>query len=114
MSKTVSSRIPKDLHDKLKEKCNEEGCNTNDFIRDMLEIELEQEPKEESKTNNEPQKIFINDMPDEKPKEPQKITMSDVPQATVRLIPQDNSNKPPIEMILFNGRYIPKAEVYEI
>jgi len=40
MAKTVSSRIPKDLHDKLMERCKNAGCNTNDIIRGLLELEL--------------------------------------------------------------------------
>ena len=36
------------------------------------------------------------------------------PKITIKEIPQDNSNKPKVEMVLFNGKYIPKAEVYEI
>ncbi len=59
MTKTISSRIPKELHDRLKERCGNEGCNTNDFIRDILENELEQEPNEGSKPK-EPQKISVD------------------------------------------------------
>ena len=40
MAKTVSSRIPNDLHDELRERCNNAGCNTNDIIRGLLELEL--------------------------------------------------------------------------
>jgi len=40
MAKTVSSRIPNDLHDQLRERCNNARCNTNDIIRGLLELEL--------------------------------------------------------------------------
>ena len=36
------------------------------------------------------------------------------PKPIIKEIPQDNSNKPRIDHVLFNGKYIPKAEVYEI
>ena len=119
MTKTVSSRIPKDLYDKLKEKCDNEGCNTNDFIRDVLENELEQEPKEEPKPK-EP-KPSLEEIPELKnPKivvtdfNPDNYEIKSEPKPIIKEIPQDNSNKPPIEMVLFNGKYIQKAEVYEI
>ena len=109
MTKTVSSRIPKDLHDKLKERCDDEGCNTNDFIRDVLENELDQESNEEPQSKK-PQRIVLDEI--EEPK-PQRITIGDIPEPTVKEIPQDNSKKPQVNTVLFNNEYIPYAEVYE-
>ena len=73
MSKTVSSRIPKDLHDRLRKKCNEDGCNTNDFIRNMLEAELTEENCQDQENNSRPgrnttpKEITVRDIPDEEP-----------------------------------------------
>ena len=32
MSRTVSARIPKELHEELRERCNKLGCNISDYI----------------------------------------------------------------------------------
>ena len=32
MSRTVSARIPKELHEELRERCNKIGCSINDFL----------------------------------------------------------------------------------
>ena len=36
MSKTVTARIPVDLHDELLERCNHCGCNINDFVKESI------------------------------------------------------------------------------
>jgi len=124
MTKTVSSRIPKDLHDRLKQRCDEDGCNTNDFIRDVLENELEQEPPKE------PQKIIINDIPDKKPRELQNarieskptieleskptIELQPTPQVIIKEVLQDNSNKPVVQFTSFNGKLLPFAKRYNL
>ena len=109
MTKTVSSRIPKDLHDKLKQRCDEDGCNTNDFIRDVLEIELEQEPKEEPKPKG-PQKIIINDIPEPKAT----VELIPTPKITIKEVIQDNSNKPVVQFTQFNGKLLPSAKRYNL
>jgi len=40
LSRTVSSRIPKELHDELFERCNNVGCSINDFIEASIEFAL--------------------------------------------------------------------------
>jgi len=35
------------------------------------------------------------------------------PKIIIKEIPQENSNKSQVDMILFNNEYIPKAEIYE-
>ena len=32
MSRTVSARISKEMHDELREKCNKAGCTINDWL----------------------------------------------------------------------------------
>ena len=61
MSRTVSSRIPKEWHDDLIGRCNRVGCTINDFLCGAIELALtghteqdfgdeEDDSEEESKT----------------------------------------------------------------
>jgi len=38
MSRTVSARIPKEMHENLREKCNDLGCSINDYIGACIEL----------------------------------------------------------------------------
>jgi len=38
MSKTVSARIPTDLHEELRERCNLIGESINDFVKAAIEL----------------------------------------------------------------------------
>ena len=40
MSRTVSARIPKDLHEELVERCNRVGCAIADFIHAAIEFAM--------------------------------------------------------------------------
>jgi len=40
MSRTVSARIPTDLHDELRERCNLIGESINDFVTAAIEFAL--------------------------------------------------------------------------
>ncbi len=40
MSKTVSARIPNQLHEELRERCNLIGESINDFVKAAIEIVL--------------------------------------------------------------------------
>jgi len=40
MSRTVSARIPTELHEELRERCNQIGESINDFIKAALELML--------------------------------------------------------------------------
>jgi len=40
LSRTVSARIPKQLHEDLREKCNEIGESINDFVKASIELML--------------------------------------------------------------------------
>jgi len=120
-SKTASVRLPKEMYEEIDELCDGIGCSRNDWIKDTLKDRL----REESGENSQDQEVINDTKPEPKPIveeiERPKIIIKDVieePKATIELVPEpkqiDNSNKPPIEMVLFNGKYIPKAEVYEI
>ena len=40
MSRTVSARIKPEMHEKLREKCNNVGCSINDYIEACIELVL--------------------------------------------------------------------------
>ena len=40
MSKTVSSRLPKETHERLHECCNNMGITINDFVKEAVENKL--------------------------------------------------------------------------
>ena len=40
MSRTVSARIPTQLHDELRERCNTLGETINDFVKASIEFAL--------------------------------------------------------------------------
>jgi len=40
MSRTVSARIPTELHEELRERCNEIGESINDFVKAAIEFML--------------------------------------------------------------------------
>jgi len=42
LSRTVSARIPKQLHEELRERCNEIGESINDFVKASIEFALYQ------------------------------------------------------------------------
>jgi len=76
LSRTVSSRIPKELHEELRERCNQIGESMNDFIKAAIEFALwestdfdfgneEDEPKANSSTKPvaKAELISIDDVP---------------------------------------------------
>jgi hypothetical protein len=40
VSRTVSARIPNELHEEIRERCNKVGCSINDFLQASLEFAL--------------------------------------------------------------------------
>lgn len=40
MSRTVSARMPKDLHEELRERCNKIGCSINDFVMESIKFAM--------------------------------------------------------------------------
>ena len=40
MSRTVSARIPNEMHENLREQCNKVGSSINDFIQASIELAL--------------------------------------------------------------------------
>ena len=66
MSRTVSARIPTDLHEELRERCNLVGESINDFVKAAIEFALYnttdfdfgEELIEESRTTSIPKENF--------------------------------------------------------
>jgi len=40
VSRTVSTRIPNEIHEEIRERCNKVGCSINDFLEASLEFAL--------------------------------------------------------------------------
>ena len=40
MSRTVSARIPNELHEELRERCKKVGCSINDYLKACIEYLL--------------------------------------------------------------------------
>jgi len=116
-TKTASVRLPKEMYAEIDSICDEVGCSRNDWIKDTLQDKL----REENNENNQDQEVIKDTKPEPKiiiedvKEEPKPtIELQPTPQVIIKEVIKDNSNKPPIEMVLFNGKYIQKAEVYEI
>jgi len=52
MAQTVSARISKEMHDDLRERCNDLGCTINDFIENSVEASLYDSEAEPTKDDN--------------------------------------------------------------
>lgn len=106
--KPTSVRIPENLLEKIDTICNDTDCSRNDYITSVLDDAV----------NNEIDEIDDQVIKDTKPEPKPTLEKIEEPKPTLTLIDEpkkiDNSNKPAIEMVLFNGKYIPKVEVYEI
>jgi len=140
-TKTASVRLPKEMYEEIDNICDDVGCSRNDWIKDTIKDRLREESNENSQDQEEntpgpdrnptpkPEpKPTLTNIPEKKPQvvfvdgDPTdyEIIKSEpkprVESNNVRVVtePLDNSNKPRIDHVLFNGKYIPKAEVYEI
>jgi len=40
LSRTVSTRISKELHDELREQCNKVGCSINDYVEEAIKFAM--------------------------------------------------------------------------
>jgi len=103
------------MYEEIDSICDEVGCSRNDWIKDTLQDKL----REETNENSQDQEVIEDIKPESKPtvediSEKPRIKIEDIPEPIIKEVPQDNSNKPPIEMVLFNGKYIPFAKRYNI
>ena len=66
MSRTVSARIPSDLHEELRERCNQIGESINDFIKAAIELGLYGDSNFNFGDNSEEEsEIIVTDIPEE-------------------------------------------------
>jgi len=63
VSRTVSARIPNELHEEIRERCNKVGCSINDFLEASLEFALNDYSEfdfgNEEELENEPKEVTI-------------------------------------------------------
>src|SRR5438309_1712187 len=79
MSRTVSARIPKELHEELRERCNKIGCSINDYLQASIEFGLTGHTEfdfGEEEDEDEPDEVFPpeSEPPELKPKEISKLS----------------------------------------
>lgn len=93
MSRTVSARIPKEVHEELRERCNNLGCSINDYLAESIKFTLygssdfnfedEQEEKEE-------------------------LESKEIPKGTVTRVIDDNGN-----VVLDNSKKKPQVVIID-
>ena len=109
--KPTSIRLPNKTIEDIDNICDGIGCSRNEWIKDTLrdgvrrENSQDQEADADADADAEAEAVAKEE---EVPKEVAELT-------NVRIVetPIDNSKKPIIEMVEFNGSYIPLAKVYE-
>jgi len=106
--KSMTVKLEKEMLEDVDNECEGLGCNRTDFIIQAVQEKLEGKTEESKDTQETKPEIKIDDVSE--------LKNPTVEATNVRIIqePIDNSKKPVIEMVEFNGTYIPKAEVYEI
>lgn len=110
--KPTSIRLPSKTIEEIDNICDGIGCSRNDWIKDTLRDGLRREniQDQDQKPEEIEPKVTIAEITEPKPT----ITeVSELKNPRIVEEPIDNSKKPVIEMVEFNGKYIPKAEVYE-
>lgn len=121
--KPTSIRIPERLLEKIDTICSDASCSRNDFITTALDEAVHNEVDETDEQEPKPIPKVIIDLNDEpKPRVTGKIISVDgqavseikEPKVVVKEVPQDNSNKPPVQMAWFNGKLLPFAKRYNI
>jgi len=73
--RTISTKLPKDEHERLLELCNQEGQSVSEFLRELIKGVCDScekpEPREESKPISKAQVIEIDGVPMREIKKPQ-------------------------------------------
>jgi len=108
--KPITVKLEKELLEDIDNECEGLGCNRTDFVIEAVQEKLEGKIQEQESKQETKQKL-------EEIKEPHKIIIEDVkeePKVVIKEVQQDNSNKPKINMVLFNNKYIPFAKRYNI
>ena len=113
--KPISVKLPKEMLADLDQECEGLGCNRTDFITDAVQEKLEGKSEAQStkQDNKEP-----NEEPKDTPKAKVVINLDEPPKqepiikTVIKEVLQDNSKKPPVEMVRVNGQLLPFAKRY--
>lgn len=110
----ISVKFPKELITDMDNECEGLGCNRTDFIINAVEEKLQEstdetedqvikDTKPQIQANNE-----VNETEIKKDKPKVIIELDSEPKQT------DNSKKPPIQMVQFNGKLLPFTRRYNL
>ena len=130
MNKPTSVKFPKEMLADIDNECEGLGCNRTDFIREAVKEKLDGKVQDQEENSSRPDR---NTTPKEEPKptleeipelkkpqivevdfNPSDYEIVSEPKPTVKEIPQDNSNKPVVNFVPFNGQILPFAKRYNI
>ena len=112
--KPTSIRLPNKTIEDIDNICDGIGCSRNEWIKDTLREGIRTENSQDQEADAvvtakeeapKPEPIKVTVLP-----EPPEMTNVTVEATNVRVVQEQK----PVEMILFDGKYIPLAEVYEI
>ena len=84
MSRTVSARIPKELHEGLRTRCNKVGCSINDYIKESIEFMLNGSSEFDFGEEEEPEEVFPPET------EPPELKSKKIPEAKITKISYDD------------------------
>jgi len=111
-TKTASVRLPKEMFEEIDSICDGVGCSRNDWIKDTLNDKLREENRQDQDQKPEElePKVTITEPAASEPE------IKEVPNATFEIIqePIDNSKKPIVNFVSYNGQLLPFAKRYEI
>ena len=116
---TFSIRIAKEMKTEIDSLCDGIGCTRNDWIKDTLkdklreEKGLDQEAKEETIAKEEAIAIKEEAIAPKEAVAP-KETIAEVTNVRIVQEPLDNSKKPIVNLVSFNGQLLPFSKRYEI
>jgi len=132
-TKTASVRLPKEMFEEIDNICDDVGCSRNEWIKDKLREGIREETNENSQDQEKSSRLADNTTPKEEPKpkveeipelknpqivevdfNPSDYEIDSEPKPTIKEIPQDNSNKPVVNFVSFNGKLLPFAKRYNI
>ena len=88
MSRTVSARIPNEMHEELRERCNKVGCTMNEWLEHAIEFCMTDHTEfdfgDDEEEEEEPEDVFP---PESEPPEPKS---KEIPEAKITKISYDD------------------------
>ena len=103
----MTVKLEKDMLESVDNHCEGLGCSRTDFVIEAVQEKLEGKTEDAIDIQETKSEIKIEDVSE--------LKNPTVETTNVKIIQEsiDNSKKPIIEMVEFNGSYIPLAKVYE-